>query len=161
MFAAVVKTFAANDKGCPHILEHLTCCGSEKYPIRDPFFNMIKRSVNTYMNAWTGDDFTCYPFSSVNHKDWNNLYSVYLDMVFKPQLKELDFLQEGWRFELDAAGNRSFKGVVLNEMKGTEQDADRQLQRHINRQLFGGTPYVYDTGGASREIVNLGYSELL
>lgn len=68
-FAPIVKTLPEDDSGCPHILEHLACCGSQKYPIRDPFFNMLKRSVNTYMNAWTGDDFTAYPFSSANPKD--------------------------------------------------------------------------------------------
>lgn len=103
-FASVVKTFASNNKGCPHILEHLACCGSEKYPIRDPFFNMIKRSVNSYMNAWTGDDFTCYPFSSPNLKDWNNLYRVYLDMSLKPILHKLDFHQEGWRYQINQQG---------------------------------------------------------
>jgi Zn-dependent M16 (insulinase) family peptidase len=69
-YASIIKTFVTNSKGCPHILEHLACCGSDKYPIRDPFFNMIKRSVNSYMNAWTGDDFTAYPFASANAKDW-------------------------------------------------------------------------------------------
>lgn len=99
-FAPVVKTLVENDTGCPHILEHLACCGSHRYPIRDPFFNMLKRSVNTYMNAWTGEDFTAYPFSSANSKDFNNLYSVYLDMSLRPNLHELDFRQEGWRYEL-------------------------------------------------------------
>jgi Zn-dependent M16 (insulinase) family peptidase len=103
-YASIVKTYVQNDKGCPHILEHLACCGSQKYPIRDPFFNMIKRSVNTYMNAWTGDDFTSYPFSSANPKDWQNLYKVYLDMSLKPLLNELDFRQEGWRYELNSEG---------------------------------------------------------
>ena len=85
-FAPIVKTLPEDDTGCPHILEHLACCGSQKYPIRDPFFNMLKRSVNTYMNAWTGDDFTAYPFSSANPKDHQNLYSVYLDMSLRPLL---------------------------------------------------------------------------
>jgi len=85
-FATIVKTFPQNNKGCPHILEHLACCGSQKYPIRDPFFNMHKRSVNSYMNAWTGEDFTAYPFASANKKDWSNLYRVYLDMTFRPLL---------------------------------------------------------------------------
>ena len=100
-FATVIKTLPQNNKGCPHILEHLVCCGSQKYPIRDPFFNMIRRSVNSYMNAWTGDDFTAYPFASANPTDWQNLYQVYLDMSFKPLLNRLDFRQEGWRLELD------------------------------------------------------------
>lgn len=97
-FASVVKTYVLNDTGCPHILEHLACCGSQKYPVRDPFFNMLRRSVSTYMNAWTGDDFTSYPFSSANPTDWRNLYKVYLDMTLRARLHELDFRQEGWRF---------------------------------------------------------------
>ena len=103
-FASIVKTLVGNNKGCPHILEHLACCGSERYPIRDPFFNMIKRSVNSYMNAWTGDDFTSYPFASANPKDWHNLYQVYLDMSLRPLLNKHDFRQEGWRFEIDEQG---------------------------------------------------------
>lgn len=95
----MVQTLPSNDKGCPHILEHLACCGSQRYPIRDPFFNMLKRSVNSYMNAWTGEDFTAYPFSSPNPKDFSNLYQVYLDMSMRPLLNELDFRQEGWRYE--------------------------------------------------------------
>ena len=85
-FASVVKTYVLNDSGCPHILEHLATCGSEKFPVRDPFFNMLKRSVNTYMNAWTGDDFTAYLFSSANTADWQNLYRVYLDMTLRASL---------------------------------------------------------------------------
>jgi presequence protease len=75
---------------------------------------MIKRSVNSYMNAWTGDDFTAYPFASPNPKDWLNLYHVYLDMTLRPLLHPLDFRQEGWRFEIDEEGNKSLKGIVLN-----------------------------------------------
>nr|VVW86770.1 unnamed protein product [Nymphaea colorata] len=75
---------------------------------------MLRRSVNTYMNAWTGDDFTSYPFSSANPADWRNLYRVYLDMSLKASLHELDFRQEGWRFELDSEGKRELKGIVLN-----------------------------------------------
>lgn len=100
-FASIIRTYPQDNSGCPHILEHLACCGSQKYPIRDPFFNMLRRSVNTYMNAWTGDDFTSYLFSSANPTDWRNLYNVYLDMTFKANLHELDFRQEGWRYELE------------------------------------------------------------
>jgi len=90
-FAPIVQTLTYNDKGAPHILEHLACCGSDKFPVRDPFFNMLRRSLSTYMNAWTGEDFTCYPFSSANSKDYGNLLRVYLDMVFRPKLAYLDF----------------------------------------------------------------------
>jgi Zn-dependent M16 (insulinase) family peptidase len=84
---------------------------------------MLKRSVNTYMNAWTGEDFTCYPFSSSNPKDWNNLLNVYTDMSFKPLLNELDFMQEGWRYEINEKGQKEIKGIVFNEMKGAYQSA--------------------------------------
>lgn len=94
---------------------------------------MIKRSVNTYMNAWTGDDFTAYPFASANRTDWGNLYKVYLDMAFQPLLNKLDFRQEGWRFEVDEDAQKQIKGIVLNEMKGAYQDADRQLILALNR----------------------------
>lgn len=84
---------------------------------------MLKRSVNTYMNAWTGEDFTCYPFSSANPKDWNNLFGVYTDMSFRPLLNELDFMQEGWRYEINENGEKEIKGIVFNEMKGAYQSA--------------------------------------
>lgn len=97
-------------------------CGSEKFPVRDPFFKMLNRSLATFMNAMTGPDYTLYPFSSTNEKDYRNLQSIYMDAVFKPNLKYLDFLQEGWRLEHKELDNKSseyiFKGVVYNEMKG-------------------------------------------
>lgn len=99
------------------------------------------------MNAWTGDDFTSYPFASANPKDRDNLYKVYLDMSLKPLLNELDFRQEGWRYQLNNEGVRQLKGIVLNEMKGAYQDADRQMIKQINQELFRGTPYIYDSGG--------------
>jgi Zn-dependent M16 (insulinase) family peptidase len=85
------KTAPTDDLGCPHVLEHLALCGSKNYPVRDPFFHMIRRSLNTYMNAWTGSDFTMYPFSTCNDQDFRNLMSVYLDAAFFPTLSELDF----------------------------------------------------------------------
>lgn len=90
--AIIFKTIPNNDKGTPHILEHLACCGGEKYPVRDPFMKMLKRSLNTYMNAWTGPDFTAYPFSTQNKKDFKNLMSVYMDISMKALLKKTDFL---------------------------------------------------------------------
>ena len=99
------------------------------------------------MNAWTGDDFTSYPFSSATPTDWKNLYNVYLDMSFKASLNELDFRQEGWRYEINAEGKRELKGIVLNEMKGAYQDSDRQLFKEIFTELFRNTPYVNDSGG--------------
>ena len=95
VFSIGFRTTPLNSTGLPHILEHTVLCGSEKYPCRDPFFKMLRRSLATFMNAMTAPDFTFYPFSTQNSKDFRNLQSVYLDSVFKPNLKLLDFLQEG------------------------------------------------------------------
>lgn len=122
-FAVIFSSRPNSDKGTPHILEHLICCGSEKFPIRDPFMAMIKRSLNTYLNAWTGEDYICFPFATLNTKDFLNLQTVVLDLVFRPTLSELDFRQEGHR--LDFVDNKLlYKGVVYNEMKGAMQSAD-------------------------------------
>jgi Zn-dependent M16 (insulinase) family peptidase len=96
-FAVMFRTAPKDDKGTPHVLEHTALCGSAKFPIRDPFFHMLKRSLNSYMNAWTGSDFTMYPFSTMNEQDFRNLLSVYLDSAFFPNLREVDFRQEGIR----------------------------------------------------------------
>lgn len=122
VFAVLFRTPPDDHTGKPHILEHLATCGSERFPVRDPFMNMLKRSLNTYMNAWTGSDFTMYPFSTQNAKDFKNLLSVYLDMSFFPRMDYLDFRQEGHRLEFkewnDINSELEFKGVVYNEMKG-------------------------------------------
>lgn len=107
VFACAFKTPPSNSKGIPHILEHTgnslilisVLCGSEKYPVRDPFFKMLNRSMANYMNAWTCSDFTCYPFSTTDHEDMENLRDVYFDAVFFPTLSKFDFAQEGWRLE--------------------------------------------------------------
>ncbi len=126
------KTIPKDSTGVAHILEHTVLCGSKKYPVRDPFFNMLKRSLNTYMNAWTGifcivlifsgQDSTAYPFSTQDAKDYENLLNVYLDATFFPNLEEIDFKQEGHRLEFenpsDPTSPLAFKGVVYNEMKG-------------------------------------------
>lgn len=122
VFSVNFRTTPFNSSGLPHILEHSVLCGSEKFPVRDPFFKMLNRSLATFMNAMTGPDYTLYPFSSTNEKDYRNLQSIYMDAVFRPNLKYLDFLQEGWRLEHKELENKRseyiFKGVVYNEMKG-------------------------------------------
>jgi presequence protease len=122
LFSVNFRTTPFNSSGLPHILEHNVLCGSEKFPVRDPFFKMLNRSLATFMNAMTGPDYTLYPFSSTNEKDYRNLQSIYMDAVFRPNLKYLDFLQEGWRLEHKELENKNseyiFKGVVYNEMKG-------------------------------------------
>lgn len=122
VFAVSFRTTPQDSTGVAHILEHLALCGSAKYPIRDPFFKMLNRSLSTFMNAFTGPDYTMYPFSTQNSKDFYNLLSIYLDATFFPLLKNLDFMQEGWRLEhanvTDRTTPLTFKGVVFNEMKG-------------------------------------------
>lgn len=122
VFSINFRTTPFDSSGLCHILEHSVLCGSKNFPVRDPFFKMLNRSLATFMNAMTGPDYTLYPFSSVNETDYRNLQSIYMDAVFKPNLKYLDFLQEGWRLEHKELENQSsdyiFKGVVYNEMKG-------------------------------------------
>jgi hypothetical protein len=106
VFAIAFETLPTDDSGIAHILEHLVLCGSQRYPIRDPFFKMLNRSLACYMNALTSSDHTCYPFSTINAQDFNNLLAVYLDAVFRPLLREEDFRQEGWRLEHELTTDR-------------------------------------------------------
>lgn len=121
-FSVTFRTTPTDSTGVAHILEHLVLCGSQRYPCRDPFMKMTNRSLATFMNAMTWPDATMYPFSSQNQTDFHNLMNVYLDAVFFPNLKYLDFRQEGWRLEHKDTNDRNsdivFKGVVFNEMKG-------------------------------------------
>ena len=128
VFLVAFRTVPMDSTGVAHILEHTALCGSKKYPVRDPFFMMIRRSLNTFMNAFTSSDWTAYPFASQNKKDFNNLMEVYLDAVFFASLNELDFAQEGHRVEFatpdDPDSELLFKGVVFNEMKGAYSSPD-------------------------------------
>ena len=118
-FMVAFPTLPQDSTGVAHILEHTTLCGSRRYPVRDPFFMMLRRSLNTYMNAFTSTDSTAYPFATQNRKDFDNLLGVYLDAVFFPRLDPLDFAQEGWRLEFAEDGRAlEYHGVVYNEMKG-------------------------------------------
>ena len=99
VFNVSFRTTPMDSTGVAHILEHTTLCGSQKFPVRDPFFKMLNRSLSTFMNAMTGPDYTLYPFSTCNEQDYKNLMRVYLDSVFFPLLREIDFIQEGWRLE--------------------------------------------------------------
>lgn len=163
-FAVLLRTTPSNDKGTPHILEHIVLCGSEKYPVRDPFFNMLKRSLNTYMNAWTGNDFTCYPFATQNEKDYKNLRDVYVESVYKPLIKYHDFLQEGWRYDFSKEGDHTsdlvFKGIVYNEMKGVMQTPDNLFSENLQKYLHKDNPYHFCSGGLPKDIRTLSYQEL-
>jgi Zn-dependent M16 (insulinase) family peptidase len=131
VFLVALKTMPQDSTGVAHVLEHTALCGSEKFQVSDPFFMMIRRSLNTFMNAFTSSDWTAYPFASQNKKDFNNLLEVYLDAVFFARLDALDFAQEGHRVEFtdDDKGQQSltFKGVVFNEMKGAMSSPVSQL----------------------------------
>lgn len=162
VFSTILKTIPMNDSGVAHILEHLALCGSKKYPVRDPFFNMLKRSLSTYMNAWTGPDFTGYPFSTTNVKDYYNLMSVYLDAVFFPKLDYHDFLQEGHRLEINAETEKlEHMGVVYNEMKGAMSDASDLFTTEMHRVLYPTTTYHYNSGGDPTAIRNIEHADVL
>lgn len=162
VFSTVLKTIPMNDKGEAHILEHLALCGSAKYPVRDPFFNMLKRSLSTYMNAWTGPDYTGYPFSTTNVKDYYNLMSVYLDAVFFPNLSYHDFLQEGHRLEVNTETNQlEHMGVVYNEMKGAMSDASDLFSHEMHRQLYPTTTYHFNSGGDPSAIRDIKHEDVL
>ncbi|MDE0759398.1 MAG: insulinase family protein, partial [Pseudomonadales bacterium] len=131
VFMVALRTVPTDSTGVAHILEHTALCGSERFPVRDPFFLMLRRSLNTFMNAFTTSDYTAYPFASTNRKDFFNLLDVYLDAVFFSLLDPLDFAQEGHRLEFEEPGNSAsnlvYKGVVYNEMKGAMSSTDSQL----------------------------------
>lgn len=164
-FLVALRTMPQDSTGVAHILEHTALCGSEKYPVRDPFFMMTRRSLNTFMNAMTSSDWTAYPFASQNDKDFNNLLDVYLDAVFFSRLHELDFAQEGHRVEFSEKGNPEskleYKGVVFNEMKGAMSSPISQLWQGISSYLFPTTTYHYNSGGEPAAITDLTYEQLL
>ena len=164
-FLLAVRTMPHDSTGVAHILEHTALCGSEKFPVRDPFFMMTRRSLNTFMNAMTSSDWTAYPFASQNDKDFLNLLDVYLDAVFFANLDELDFAQEGHRIELadkdDPNSALEYKGVVFNEMKGAMSSPVSQLWQGISGELFPTTTYHFNSGGEPENILDLSYQELL
>lgn len=165
VFLVALRTMPMDSTGVAHILEHTALCGSRKYPVRDPFFLMIRRSLNTFMNAFTSSDWTAYPFASQNRKDFDNLLSVYLDAVFFARLDPLDFAQEGIRVEFerpdDPASALVYKGVVFNEMKGAMSTAQSVLWETLNKHLFPSTTYHYNSGGDPEHIPDLRYEDLV
>lgn len=165
VFSINFRTTPFDSTGIPHILEHNVLCGSEKFPVRDPFFKMINRSMATFMNAMTGPDYTLYPFSSMNETDFRQLQTVYLDAVFKPNLNYLDFLQEGWRLENsnleDINSEHVIKGVVYNEMKGAfSENSDLFGSKFLNSILPDHT-YGHCSGGEPLQIPYLTHAELV
>ena len=163
VFAINFKTNPEDDTGLPHILEHVTLCGSERYPVRDPFFKMMPRSLANFMNAFTASDYTSYPFATTNKQDFKNLMSVYLDATLHPLLKQSDFLQEGWRLGPEVArepptrDNVQFKGVVYNEMKGQMSDASYLYYVRFRDHMF---PSLHNSGGDPDKMTDLTHGQL-
>ena len=175
LFSVTFKTVPRDSSGVAHILEHVALCGSRRYPVRDPFFNMLKRSLNTFMNAWTAADHTSYPFSTQNARDYANLLGVYLDATFHPLLDRADFLQEGHRLSfpdaalaaaalerrLPPAALLEIHGVVYNEMKGAMSDPQAVVSQALEEALFPTTTYRHNSGGAPAAIPDLTHDQLV
>jgi Zn-dependent M16 (insulinase) family peptidase len=165
-FSVAFKTVPSDSTGVAHILEHTVLCGSHKFPVRDPFFSMLKRSLSTFMNAFTSSDWTMYPFSTQNRTDFYNLMDVYLDSAFYPNIEELSFKQEGHRLEIEEGTKDSdsvklvYKGVVYNEMKGAMSSPNQVMVRSILNALYPETTYGYNSGGDPAIIPELTYDQL-
>lgn len=165
LFCLSFRTIPKTSNGVAHILEHTVLCGSKNYPVKDPFFSMTRRSLNTFMNALTGSDFTCYPAATLVKKDFYNLLDVYLDAVFFPKLTKESFLQEGHRLEFqnssDSSSPLEYKGIVYNEMKGALSSPQARMNESLNSLLFPDITYGINSGGDPKEIPNLTYKELI
>lgn len=165
-FGVTFKTVPSDSTGVAHILEHTVLCGSEKYPVRDPFFSMLKRSLSTFMNAFTASDWTMYPFSTQNPKDYDNLMDVYLDAAFFPNIDALSFKQEGHRLEMEKDPDAEnghilvYKGVVYNEMKGAMSSPDQVMARSMLNALYPDTTYSNNSGGDPKIIPRLTHDQL-
>ncbi|MBU1249447.1 MAG: insulinase family protein, partial [Proteobacteria bacterium] len=163
VFGISFRTPPADSTGLPHILEHSVLCGSEKYPVKEPFVELLKGSLQTFLNALTFPDKTCYPVASTNHQDFNNLVDVYLDAVFFPRLTPDTLKQEGWHFEpgpnFEADGELVYKGVVFNEMKGAYSSPDGLLSEHTQNSLFPDNCYSLDSGGDPAVIPELTFEQ--
>lgn len=165
VFCLSFQTLPNSSNGVAHILEHTVLCGSKKFPIKDPFFAMNRRSLNTFMNALTGSDFTCYPAATQIPQDFYNLLEVYLDAVFHPILDERSFMQEGHRIEFEDPNDKEspllYKGIVFNEMKGALNSGNARMHEAILREMFPDITYGINSGGDPKNIPDLTYQELL
>ncbi len=160
VFGISFRTPPADSTGLPHIMEHAVLSGSRKYPVKEPFIELAKSSLQTFLNAFTFPDKTCYPIASQNLKDFYNLIDVYLDAVFYPLIPLHTLQQEGWHYELDGREEPlTFKGVVFNEMKGAYSSPDSLLSRYSQQSLFPDNAYGLDSGGDPKEIPNLTYEQ--
>ena len=161
LFAFGFKTIPEDDTGVAHILEHSVLCGSEHYPLKDPFLILMQSSMNTFLNAFTFPDKTVYPASSTVEKDFYNLMAVYGDAIFFPMLKREIFQQEGHRLEYDEHGGIRIQGVVYNEMKGNTSNRDSIVGEWSMRSLFHKSPYRFESGGDPESIPKLTYEQFL
>ena len=162
-FAIGFKTIPEDSTGVFHILEHSVLCGSKKYPVKEPFVELLKSSLQTFLNAMTYPDKTIYPVSTRNDKDFLNLADVYLDAVLNPAIISCEniFRQEGWHYELTDDGELLTKGVVLNEMRGAYSSPDELMGEKLKSMLFPDTTYTHDSGGNPEHITDLTYEEFL
>jgi Zn-dependent M16 (insulinase) family peptidase len=159
-FGVAFKTPPDDATGLPHILEHSVLNGSRRYPVKEPFVELLKTSLNTFLNAFTFDDFTAYPVASTNVQDFYNLIDVYLDAVFFPLISEWTLKQEGWHYELESPdAPLTFKGVVFNEMKAAYSNPERVLDLVTQANLRPDTPYAVDSGGDPERIPDLTYAQ--
>ena len=158
VFSIAFRTPPKDDTGVAHIVEHSTLCGSRKYPLKEPFVELVKGSLNTFLNAMTYPDKTVYPVASRNDKDFQNLMDVYLDAVFYPAMYQTPeiLMQEGWHYEIESPEEPlRYSGVVYNEMKGALSSAEDLLGRQIMHSLFPDTAYGYESGGDPEAIPGL------
>lgn len=158
VFGVSFRTPPTDSTGVAHILEHSVLCGSKKYPVKEPFVELLKGSLQTFLNAFTFPDKTCYPVASANLQDFYNLIDVYIDAVFHPNITERTLRQEGWHIEATSAQEPfSYKGVVYNEMKGVYSSPDSLLSEASQQSLFPDTTYGLDSGGTPEVILGLTY----
>ena len=162
-FSVTFRTYPWDDTGVFHILEHSVLCGSTRYPVKEPFVELMKSSLNTFLNAITFSDKTVYPISSRNDHDFINLMRVYMDAVLHPSIyqKPEIFQQEGWHYELSEKGIPTYQGVVFNEMKGAFASPDTHLRNEILRRLFPDTCYRFVSGGDPEHIPELTYTQFI
>ena len=163
-FAITFKTIPEDDTGVFHILEHSVLCGSDKYPVKEPFVELLKGSLKTFLNAFTFPDKTMYPVSSKNGKDFLNLVDVYMDAVLHPRAVKMPeiFYQEGWHYELESPdGEMTYKGVVFNEMKGAYSSVDEVMMEKMSALLYPDNCYGKDSGGAPVSIPKLTYDQFV
>lgn len=164
VFSIGFRTPPSDSTGVPHIMEHSVLCGSKNFPAKDPFVELVKGSLNTFLNAMTYPDKTVYPVASCNDKDFQNLMHVYMDAVFYPNIYEQEeiFRQEGWSYQLDSAEDKlKYNGVVYNEMKGAFSSPEGVLDRVILNTLFPDTSYANESGGDPEVIPELTYEQFL